>query len=68
MKSLFNTLWDLAVLILVVYGVWYFNDKLKTSKEEIEVLRNGFQMLACAFYTGIVVVVIRMDYLFKKDK
>lgn len=66
--KLLSALFDLLVLGIVIYGVWYFNDKLKVSTTEVDALKNGFQMIASVIYTGIVLIVIRMDYLFKKDK
>lgn len=66
--KLLGALFDLFVLLIVVYGVWYFNDKLKVSTTEVDALKNGFQMIASVIYTGIVVIILRMDYLFKKDK
>ena len=66
--KLLGALFDLFVLCIVVYGVWYFNDKMKASTTDIDTLKNGFQMIASVIYTGIVVIVLRMDYLFKKDK
>lgn len=65
--KLLDVLFDFIVLGVVMYGVYYFNDKLKVSTTDLDAIKNGFQMLTCALYLGVVVLIMRLNHLLKKD-
>lgn len=67
MKTILGSLIDLAVVGVLLWAVITLGTKLRTSTEEIEVIRAGFQALQVTVCLCLAILIIRMDFLFKKD-
>ena len=55
-----SVLWDLAVILILAFITIHYANKLNVAKEEIEVIRLGFQTLMCLIALVGTLVIHRM--------
>ena len=67
LSKILNALWTLVILGVVMWGISSYGGKMKAATEELEVLRNGFFMVACSIFLGVLLIIVRLDSL-KKDE
>ena len=66
--KLLGALFDFLIVIFLAWGTIHYGNILKTATESVDVTRAGFQMAVSMIALCAVVIVIRMDWLLKKDK
>lgn len=65
-KPLFGILLNLAIIIFLAWATIHFGNKLASAKEEIEVIRNGFQTLMCLGALGITLILQQLQGMANK--